>query len=91
MIRSELIACVAEQNPHLYEKKIEAVVLTILRAMPDALARGNHVELRGFGMFEVRERDARTGRNPRTGQTVAIEARSAIYFKPGKGMQARLD
>ncbi|SFM88410.1 integration host factor subunit beta [Methylobacterium pseudosasicola] len=91
MIRSELIARIAEQNPHLYEKEIEAVVLTILRTMSDALARRNRVELRGFGAFEVRERDARTGRNPRTGETVEVEARASVHFKPGKTIQARLN
>ena len=91
MIRSELIARIAEQNTHLYEKEIEAVVLTILRTMSDALARRNRVELRGFGAFEVRERDARTGRNPRTGETVEVEARASVHFKPSKTIQARLN
>lgn len=91
MIRSELIARVAEQNPHLYAKDVEAVVLTILHTMADALAQRSRVELRGFGVFEVRESEIRTRRNPRTGQLVRMEPRAFVRFKPGKTIQTRLN
>ena len=91
MIRSELVALIAEQNPHLYAKDVEAVVDAVLERIGTALADGDRVELRGFGMFEIRNRDARTGRNPRTGETVQVEARATVQFKPGKAMRARLN
>jgi integration host factor subunit beta len=91
MIRSELVTRIAEQNPHLYAKEAEAVVDAIFDRIIEALADGDRVELRGFGSFEVRNRDARNGRNPRTGEVVAVEARASIHFKPGKTIQARLN
>jgi integration host factor subunit beta len=91
MIRSELVTRIAEQNPQLYAREVEVVVAVILGTMADALARGDRVELRGFGSFEVRRRDARNGRNPRTGKEVVVPARASIHFKPGKTIQARLN
>lgn len=91
MIRSELIARVAAQNPHLYAKDIEAVVVTILNAMADALARGERIELRDFGTFSTHDIAARSGRNPRTGEPVAVKARRHIAFRPGKAMRNRLN
>ena len=91
MIRSELVACIAGQNPHLYAKEVEAVVDAILERIGDALAVGDRVELRDFGTLCVRNRKARDGRNPRTGEAVAIPDRARVYFRPGKGMQARLN
>ncbi|GJE50932.1 Integration host factor subunit beta [Methylobacterium tardum] len=91
MIRSELIARVAAQNPHLYLKEVEAVVATILTTMSDALARGDRVELRDFGTFSTHDIAARSGRNPRTGALVAVEAKKHIAFKPGKAMRRRLN
>ena len=70
MIKSELIDRLAEANPHLYHRDVERVVNTILDGVTDALARGDRVELRGFGAFSVRQRPARTGRNPRTGESL---------------------
>ena len=67
MIKSELVLKIAEQNPHLYQRDVEKIVNAILDTIGDALARGDRVELRGFGAFSVKKRDARTGRNPRTG------------------------
>ncbi|WCS28854.1 integration host factor subunit beta (plasmid) [Methylobacterium sp. NMS14P] len=91
MIRSELIARIAEQNPHLYAKDVEAVVDAILGRIGDALADGDRVELRDFGMFSVREHEARSGRNPHTGAVVAVPARTRVHFKPSKAMRARLN
>ena len=86
MIRSELVARIAAQNPHLYPHEVEVVVGTILNRITSALADGDRVELRDFGTFATKEMRARTGRNPRTGKTVAVEAKAHIHFKPGKGM-----
>jgi integration host factor subunit beta len=91
MIRSELVTRIAEQNPHLFARDVEAMVSAILDRIAEALADGDRVELRGFGSFEVRHRDARDGRNPRTGEVVAVEARASVHFKPSKAMRARLN
>ena len=72
MIKSELVLKIAEQNPHLYQRDVENIVNAILDTIADALSRGDRVELRGFGAFSVKRRDARTGRNPRTGETVSV-------------------
>ena len=91
MIKSELVLKIAAQNPHLYQRDVENVVNAILDTIADALARGDRVELRGFGAFSTRAREARTGRNPRTGETVSVDAKRVPYFKPGKEMRARLN
>jgi len=91
MIKSELILRIAEQNPHLYEKDVEVLVNTILGRISDALVAGERVELRGLGTFSLRTRGARQGRNPKTGAAVPIEEKKTVAFKPGKGMQARLN
>ena len=91
MIRSELVTSVAEQNPELSIKDVEAIVATFFDEIVKRLAAGGRVELRGFGAFSTRERDARTGRNPRTGESVAVEAKRVPYFKPGKEMRTRLN
>ena len=91
MIRSELIQKIADDNPHLYQRDVERIVGTIFDRIVEAMAAGNRVELRGFGAFSTRARDARTGRNPRTGDTVDVDAKRVPYFKPGKEMRARLN
>lgn len=91
MTKSELIQRLAEQNPHLYLRDIEKIVETIFDEITDALANGDRVELRGFGAFSVKHRDARTGRNPRTGETVHVEAKRLPFFKTGKGLRERLN
>ena len=91
MIRSELVAAVAAANPHLTQRDVERVVATVFGTIGDALASGRRVELRGFGAFSTRARDARTGRNPRTGEIVDVDAKRVPYFKPGKEMRARLN
>ena len=73
MIKSELIQKIAEENPHLYQRDVERIVGTIFDEIIEALASGDRVELRGFGAFSVKKRDARTGRNPRTGDAVHVE------------------
>ena len=91
MIKSELIASLAEENPHLTQKDIERVVSVILDRMIQALEDGGRVELRGFGAFSVRSRGARSGRNPRTGETVSVRAKHVPFFKSGKELRIRLN
>jgi integration host factor subunit beta len=91
MIKSELVRRIASANPHLYQRDVENIVNAILREITNAMARGDRVELRGFGVFSVKHRPARTGRNPRTGAHVAVEPKSAPFFKTGKDMRERLN
>jgi integration host factor subunit beta len=91
MIKSELIQRIARRNGNLYQRDVETIVTTILDEITAALARGDRVELRGFGAFSVKKRDARTGRNPRTGEQVSVEEKSVPFFKTGKEMRERLN
>ncbi|MFC4350585.1 integration host factor subunit beta [Fodinicurvata halophila] len=91
MTKSELIQRIAEMNPHLYHRDVERIVSTIFEEIADALSRGDRVELRGFGAFSTKQRDARVGRNPRTGEAVQVEAKSVPYFKTGKQLRERLN
>jgi len=91
MIKSELVQLIAERNPHLYQRDVEHVVNAILDEIVDALAQGDRVELRGFGAFSVKNRPARTGRNPRTGETVTVDEKHVPFFKTGKDMRERLN
>src|ERR671938_2157399 len=91
MIKSELVLKIAEQNPHLFQRDVENIVNAILDTITEALARGDRVELRGFGAFSVKKRDARTGRNPRTGETVSVSEKLIPVFKTGKEMRLRLN
>ena len=91
MIKSELVQKIAEKNPHLYHRDIERIVNTVLDEIINALKEGDRVELRGFGAFSIRGRDARKGRNPRTGEPVDVQPKRVPYFKPGKEMRHRLN
>ena len=91
MIKSELIARLAAENPHLTQRDVERVVGVILERMINALENGGRVELRGFGAFSVRSRPARAGRNPRTGDPVDVRAKHVPFFKSGKELRARLN
>jgi integration host factor subunit beta len=91
MIKSELIDKLAEANPHLYHRDVERVVNTILDGITDALAEGDRIELRGFGAFSVRHRPSRVGRNPRTGESVAVKEKHVPFFKTGKELRERVD
>ncbi|MGB3245603.1 MAG: integration host factor subunit beta [Sulfitobacter sp.] len=91
MIRSELIQKIADDNPHLYQRDVERIVNTIFDEITGALSGGDRVELRGFGAFSVKKRDARVGRNPRTGETVNIEEKHVPFFKTGKLLRDRLN
>ena len=91
MIKSELIARLAEQNPHLYQRDVERIVATVFDEITGALRRGDRVELRGFGAFSVKRRPARIGRNPRTGEAVQVDAKRVPYFKTGKQLRDKLN
>ncbi len=91
MIKSELIQRIADENPHLYQRDVELIVGTIFDEIIDALANGDRVELRGFGAFSVKKRDARVGRNPRTGEKVTVEQKHVPFFKTGKLLRERLN
>lgn len=91
MIRSELVQLIAKEYPDLSLADVERLVATFFDEIAAQLARDGRVELRGFGTFSTRGRDARTGRNPRTGEPVSVDAKRVPYFKPGKEMRARLN
>ncbi len=91
MTKSELIQRIAELNLHLYHRDVERIVTTIFEEVSEALARGDRVELRGFGAFSVKQRDARVGRNPRTGAAVQVEEKHIPFFKTGKLLRERMN
>ena len=91
MIKSELVQRISSQNPHLYQRDVENIVNAVLDEITDALAAGNRVELRGFGAFSVKNRPSRSGRNPRTGDTVFVEEKWVPFFKTGKELRERLN
>ncbi len=91
MIRSELLQAMAQDNPELKQDEIEQVVDIFFDEIAKRLAEGGRVELRGFGAFSTREREARTGRNPRTGEPVDVPAKRVPYFKAGKEMRVALN
>ena len=91
MIRSELVQSLATENPELSIRDVEAIVAAFFDEIVLRLAANGRVELRGLGAFSTRARDARTGRNPRTGETVDVEAKRVPFFKPGKEMRTRLN
>ena len=87
MTKSKLIQRLAELNPHLYQRDVERIVSTVFDEITAALERGDRVELRGFGAFSVKYRDARTGRNPRTGAAVEVDSKAVPFFKTGKQLR----
>jgi len=91
MIKSELIQKIAEENPHLFQRDVERIVGTVFDKIIEAMAEGHRVELRGFGAFSVKRREARQGRNPRTGDTVTVEEKYVPFFKTGKLLRDRLN
>ena len=91
MTKSELIERVSERVPHISKKDTEVVVNTIFDSMTDALRAGKRIEIRGFGSFQVKVREAREGRNPKTGEEVKIPAKRTPFFKVGKELKERID
>jgi integration host factor subunit beta len=91
MLRSELVAKLQEEMAPLKAAEVEHAVDVVLEEIGEALAGGGRVELRGFGAFSVRSRDARTGRNPRTGAAVKVDAKKVPFFKPGKELRLKVN
>lgn len=91
VIKSELVQIIANRNPHLFQRDVENIVSAVFDEITDALSGGNRVELRGFGAFSVKNRPARTGRNPRTGESVEVEEKWVPFFKTGKELRERLN
>ena len=91
MVKSELIARLADRNPHLYQRDIERIVTTVFEQISAALARGDRVELRGFGAYSVKRRASRQARNPRTGEAVHVAEKHVPFFKTGKELRMRLN
>lgn len=91
MIKSELIQKISAANPHLFQRDVERIVNVVLDEIVEALSRGDRVELRGFGAFTVKHRQARQGRNPRTGEPVLVEEKFIPFFKTGKELRDRLN
>ncbi len=91
MLRSELVAKLQEEFAPLRAADVEHAVDVVLDEISQALAQGGRVELRGFGAFSVRKRDARTGRNPRTGAAVKVAAKRVPFFKPGKELRLKVN
>lgn len=91
MTKSDLILRLTEKYPHLLQRDIERIVNTMFNEITNALARNNRVELRGFGAFSVKRREARQGRNPRTGQSVSVSEKFVPFFKTGKQLRDRLN
>ncbi len=91
MTKSELILKLADQHPHLYHRDVERLVGTIFDTISGALEQGDRVELRGFGAFSVKRRDARVGRNPRTGASVKVSEKAVPFFKTGKQLRELLN
>ena len=87
MTKSELLSRIADLNPHLYQRDVERIVSTIFEEISAALEHGDRVELRGFGAFSVKSRDSRVGRNPRTGESVEVDAKTVPFFKTGKQLR----
>jgi integration host factor subunit beta len=91
MIKSELVQKIADKNPHLYHRDIERIVNKVLDDIVFAMKSESRVELRGFGAFSVKSRKGRTGRNPRTGESVEVDPKRVPFFKTGKELRVRMN
>ena len=91
MTKSELIETIASKQKHLPAKDVELAVKHVLEIMSEALANGDRIEIRGFGSFSLHYRPPRMGRNPKTGETVALAGKHVPHFKPGKSLRARVN
>ncbi|MCF7997029.1 MAG: integration host factor subunit beta [Chromatiaceae bacterium] len=91
MLLSELTATIARQQADLPAADVELAIAALIETMTEALAAGERIELRGFGAFSLRMRQARVGRNPKTGEPVSVPVRQALHFKPGKALRERVN
>jgi integration host factor subunit beta len=91
MTRSDLVEALAEKFPQLTQRDADMAVKTVLDAMSESLIKGHRIEIRGFGSFTVNRRPPRLGRNPRSGESVAIPEKRVPHFKPGKSLREAVD
>ena len=91
MTKSELIELISRKQSHLAAKDIELAVKMILERMSGALSTGRRIEIRGFGSFSLHFRPPRQGRNPKTGEAVALAGKHVPHFKPGKDLRERVN
>lgn len=91
MTKSELIEKLAQKQQHLSQADVDLAVRTIIEQMSAALARGERIEIRGFGSFSLHFRPPRIGRNPKTGEAVALPGKYVPHFKPGKELRERVN
>jgi integration host factor subunit beta len=91
MIKSELVQRITAGNPHLYRRDVGNIINAMFDEIVAALKRGDRVELRGFGVFSIRHRAARTGRNPRNGAHVAVDSKFVPSFRSGREMRRRIN
>lgn len=91
MTKSELIEVIATKQQHLAYRDVEVAVKTLLEHMSEALSSGHRIEIRGFGSFSLHHRPPRIGRNPKTGDPVALPAKYVPHFKPGKELRQRVN
>jgi integration host factor subunit beta len=91
MTRAELIAVIARQRDSMPYSAVESAVKLLLEQLSEALARGERIEIRGFGSFSLHFRSPRVGRNPKTGAPVAVAGKYVPHFKPGKALRQRVD
>ena len=89
--RSELIEALVDKQPHLAHRDVELAVKAVLERMGTAFVHGDRIEIRGFGSFSLHYRAARVGRNPKTGESVAVRDKFSPHFKPGKELKERVD
>jgi integration host factor subunit beta len=89
MTKSELIQIIASKQPNLTKEDVEAAVNCIFNKINEELGRGGRIEIRGVGTFSVRQRNAKMGRNPRTGETISIPRKNSVHFKPGIELRER--
>jgi integration host factor subunit beta len=91
MTKSELIEILAARQVHLKSDDVDMAVKTLLEQMSAALASGDRIEIRGFGSFSLHYRPPRIGRNPKTGESVALPGKHVPHFKPGKELRERVN
>ena len=91
MNKSDLILKILESEPNLFKKDASKIVNVFFDTISEAISRGERVELRGFGVFDVKVREARIARNPKNGEAVAVPAKKVPYFKMGKDMKDRIN
>lgn len=91
MVRTELVEALGAQHPKLRAREAEKIVTAFFDIIAERLASGGRIEIRGFGSFTTCARDARIGRNPRTGEVVSVAATRTVYFRPGKELRELID